>query len=143
MPTYLTLQLLLTSQTTITEKSHVLHRHAVHSSIPDTELQSHWDAKGTCRFHTCFEINNCSVANGDKIGVFVYPEADFVFEETRREVSLFSSVECQELVEAVKGSPYHQGNASRACVFIPAVDTMSQDMVDEGDLSLILHSLPQ
>ena len=73
----------------------------------------------------------------------MYPEADFVFEETRRDVSLFSSVEYQELVGAVKGSPYHQGNASRACVFIPAVDTMSQDMVDEGDLSLILHSLPQ
>lgn len=138
-----TVQLMLLSQRASTDrKQHALQRHAVRASMPDEELQSHWEAKVSCRFHTCFDINNCSVVRGDKIEVYVYPEAQFIMGEAKNEISLFLSVEYQELVEAVKNSRYYQANASKACVFIPPVDTMSQDSVDTGDMSLVLHSLP-
>ena len=142
-PMYLTIQLLTSRGASITDRRPVIHRHMVRSSVPDEELHAYWDAKPSCRFHTCFEINNCSVVRGDQIEVYVYPETDFVSEETNKDIALFKSVEYQELVDAVRGSRYYQSNASRACVFIPGVDTMSEDIVDERDMSLVLHSLPQ
>ena len=76
------------------------------------------------------------------MGVFVYPEAEFVVEETGDTIPLFSSVEYRELIEAVRNSRYYVEEVSKACVFVPAVDTLTQDMVEVGDMSLVLHSLP-
>ena len=138
---FLTFQL-FSSQRTSSERKTPPHRHTVKDSLSQEEFDFHSESKTTCRFHSCFEINNCPLTGRDQIGVFVYPESVFVLEDTR-EISLFSSVEHRGLLDAVKSSRYYQRNASRACVLVPAVDTLSQDVVNVGDMSLVLHSLPQ
>ena len=112
-------------------------------SITENEIQLHLVSKTTCRFHNCFEINDCSVTTGNRIGIFVYPDADYFREETGDRIDLFMSVEYQHLLEAVRRSQYYTDDASRACVFVPAVDTLSQDAANIEDMSLVLQSLPQ
>ena len=142
LTTYLALHLFSAQRPRSTEATHVLHTHTVGNSLSYEEIQSHLHAKTVCRFHTCFEINNCLVTTGDRMGVFVYPEAKFVVEETGDTIPLFSSVEYRELIESVRNSRYYVEEVSKACVFVPAVDTLTQDMVEVGDMSLVLHSLP-
>ena len=102
------------------------------------------DSKISCRFHTCFEINNCSIGINDLIGVYVYPDIEFITEESgeNKRVSSVLSVEYRELISAVKESSYYQPNASKACVLIPSIDTLSQDVVDIELVSRMLHGLP-
>ena len=75
--------------------------------------------------------------------MYVYPEIEFTDEETNQRYSPSVSLEYKELLSAVKGSPYYEENASRACVFVTALDTLNQDKVNVGLVSAMLRSLPQ
>ena len=112
-------------------------------TLSDEELENHARFKSSCRFHTCFEINNCSIGVGDKIGVYVYPNIEFVEDETSERFSSVFSIEYRELVAAVKSSRYYQPNVSRACVYVMPIDTLSQDLLNVELVSLMLHALPQ
>ena len=140
--TYLTL-LLFSPHQQINRDRHTVYRFKIQREVHEDVFQKNGDSKSTCRFHTCFEINNCSITGGDRIGVYVYPDMEFSFEDTDEKISSFRSVEYRELIEAVKNSRYYQQNFSKACVFIPSFDTLSQDLVDVEIVSLMLHSLPQ
>jgi glucuronyl/N-acetylglucosaminyl transferase EXT2 len=113
-------------------------------SLPAEDVGQYVDSKISCRFHTCFEINNCSIGINDLIGVYVYPDIEFITEESgeNKRVSSVLSVEYRELISAVKESSYYQPNASKACVLIPSIDTLSQDVVDIELVSRMLHGLP-
>lgn len=113
------------------------------SSLLEEDAKRHVAWKSSCRFHTCFEINNCSIGIGDQISVYVYPDIEFTVEETKERLSSIMSIEYRELITAVKNSPYYQPNASEACVFVPPIDTLSQDLDSVRSVSLMLHALPQ
>ena len=119
-------------------------RYELRDALPDGVMEEHIDSKISCRFHTCFEINNCSITLGDQIGVYVYPEAEFVTaDDTDEKIASSVTIEYRELIAAVKSSRYYQENASLACVFIPSIDTLSQDLVNVDVVSLMLHTLPE
>ena len=141
LSTYLTL--LLFSSHKPDKNRDFVYRYTIQNTLSDAVIDEHLQSKSVCRFHTCFEINNCTVSSGDRIGVYVYPKIEFTLKETNEKISSFTSVEYQELIEAVKNSRYYQQNFSKACVFIPSFDTLSQDAMDIGKTSLILHALPQ
>lgn len=94
-----------------------------------------------CAFHTCFDVTLCSLSRRDKIGVHVYDEPVFV-DSKGNQLNLPYSVEYKQLIQAVKSSSYYQSNFSRACVFIPPVDTLSQPRMNTMDISRSLASLP-
>jgi len=48
-----------------------------------------------------------------------------------------------QLLIAVRWSPYYQHNVSKACVFVPLIDTLSQSKLDLGLTSTLLNSLPE
>ena len=94
-----------------------------------------------CAFHTCFEVSWCSLSRRDKIGVYVYDEP--LFMDTNGNLLNFPySVEYQQLIQAVKSSAYYQSNFSKACLFIPPIDTLSQGRLDTAKVSRSLASLP-
>ncbi len=96
----------------------------------------------TCRFHSCFEINDCSITIHDRIGVYVYPEFEYVDNGLQQSYTSVLSTEYAEILEAIRNSPYYQSNASRACVFVPAVDTLNENRMDVRLVSSLLDSQP-
>lgn len=94
-----------------------------------------------CAFHTCFEVSWCSLSRRDKIGVYVYDEPVFM-DTNGNQLNLPYSVEYQQLIQTVKASEYYQSNFSKACLFIPPVDTLSQPRLDTAQVSRSLASLP-
>ena len=95
----------------------------------------------SCTIHECFEISLCSLSVRDKIGVYVYDEMTFV-DSHGNVLNVPYSFEYRQLLEAVKSSPYHQSNFSRACLFIPPVDTLSQLRINTSDVSRTIASIP-
>ena len=128
-----------------------LLRHESHSGssfrsrravIPVHPDDLEWDSKFTCFFHTCFEINDCVYGVNDMIGVYVYPNFEFVHNQTQESYQPKFSDEYLQLLDAVKRSPYYQRDASKACVLIPSIDMLSQSNLDLMLTSALLNSLP-
>lgn len=94
-----------------------------------------------CAFHTCFEVSLCSLSRRDKIGVYVYDEPLFM-DSNGDQLNLPHSVEYQQLMQAVKSSSYYQSNLSKACLFIPPIDTLSQPRINTMHVTRSLASLP-
>jgi len=94
-----------------------------------------------CTLHTCFEVSLCSLSARDKIGVYIYDEPVFV-DNQGNQLNVPYSIEYEQLVQAVKFSSYHQSNFSKACLFIPPIDTLSQIKMNTMQVSRNLASLP-
>lgn len=99
--------------------------------------------KTNCRFHTCFDVNRCVFSMEDTIGVYIGGWYEFHGPQTPSAVSPTVSLEYAELVAAVEGSRYHVSDPVHACVFIPPLDTLSQDQMEVVGMSTFLNSLPQ
>jgi len=95
----------------------------------------------SCSIHNCFEIVLCSLSVRDRIGVYVYDEMTFIDSHGNR-LNVPYSLEYKQLLQAVKSSPYYQANFSKACLFIPPIDTLSQLRINTSDVSRILSSIP-
>lgn len=101
--------------------------------------------KTTCRFHTCFEINDCMFDVNDKIGVYVYPQFEFITAGASDISHTYTpqlSKEYQEILKAIRSSPYYQPNASRACMFVAALDTLNQNGMRLDLMTALFNSLP-
>ena len=99
-------------------------------------------SKRKCFFHNCFELNTCAFGIEDKIGVYTYPMYEFVSNKTRESFSPQVSTQYAELVRAVQSSRYHQNDVTKACVFIPPIDTLNLANLDADVTSALLNSLP-
>ena len=95
----------------------------------------------SCTVHKCFEISLCSLSIRDRVGVYVYDEMTFV-DSHGNALNVPYSLEYKEMLQAVKSSPYYQVNFSKACLFIPPIDTLSQLRINTSDVSRILASIP-
>ncbi len=101
-------------------------------------------SKDHCRFHVCFNINRCTLSlREDKLGVYISDSYDFQDPTNSISLSLNVSKEYTELLEAVRTSRYHVPHPSKACVFIPPIDTLAQQNLDVNAVSAILNTLPQ
>lgn len=107
--------------------------------LNETQIDS--THKTNCRFHTCFDNSLCVFSLEDIIGVHVGDWYDFGVPQSLAAASKIS-LEYAELVEAVKGSRYYVADPSRACIFVPPVDTLSQSLVEVDMMSVLLNSLP-
>ena len=103
-----------------------------------------------CHFHTCFNISRCVHTVNDLIGVYVYPRQRYQYVEpvsgTEAKTVVYDppfSQEYEELLTAVVNSDYYQPNSSLACVFIPSLDTLNEQLINASVYSGALHSLTQ
>lgn len=100
----------------------------------------------SCRFHSCFDVNRCVYSTEDHIKVHVGGPYSFLppfASSLPIPLTPEFSVEYTELIEAVKGSRYHQADPSKACVFIPPLDTLNQHKMNASVASTLLNSLPK
>ena len=98
--------------------------------------------KKECRFHTCFEINNCQFSLSDKIGIYVYPNYVYMYANDTHPQDIVTSREYNDILETIISSEYYQPLPYKACVFVPSVDTLNQQRMNVSLISNILHGLP-
>ena len=87
--------------------------------------------KSRCRMETCFDFNQCK--NGFK--VYVYPQ----------DPSLRVSTTYSKILTSFQESRYYTSDPNEACIFIPSIDTLDQDILSQDyvhDVQSKLHGLP-
>ena len=98
--------------------------------------------KTGCSFHTCFDINQCAMGLDNRIGVYVYEQFEYTDSKGSQSFVPVVSDEYSELLAAIKRSKYYEPDFSKACVFVPSLDTLSQSRLDAQLASVILNSQP-
>ncbi|XP_037274398.2 exostosin glycosyltransferase 1 ttv isoform X1 [Rhipicephalus microplus] len=89
-------------------------REALRSGVGGTESTAAPDAR-RCRMHSCFDFSRC---RGRDFKVYVYP--------SESDAPPVSPV-YQRILRVIRQSGYATADASEACVFVPAVDTVDRD----------------
>ena len=99
--------------------------------------------KDTCRFHSCFEINNCQLNTAtDTISVYVYPGYIYQFSNQKTTYLAELSKEYQEVLAVIQSSKYYVSSAADACVFVPSIDLLNQRGKNTTLISFMLQALP-
>ena len=109
-------------------------------SLSENKSSSYW--KSNCLFHTCFEINDCPYRTKDQIPVYVYPEYNYVPVDGGAIFGAELSAEYREILQTIQSSNYYESSPSKACVFIPSVDTLNQQSRNTMVTSQMLQSMP-
>lgn len=89
-----------------------------------------------CSYWDCFNVYRCG---GQKLTVYVYPLKEHV-DSNGNPISTLTK-EYYEILEAVVDSPYYTPNPNEACIFIPSIDTLSQELTSPEGISRALASL--
>lgn len=93
-----------------------------------------------CSYYTCFDVYRCGHRH-DRVTVYVYPIFNYVNEQGK-ELTRQASREFMELLEAIQHSKFYTADPSKACLFVPSIDLLSQDSLNLRAVSQILNSLP-
>ncbi|CAM1331169.1 EXT2 (predicted) [Pycnogonum litorale] len=95
----------------------------------------------TCDYYTCFNVNLCGKGIGEKILVYVYPHRRIV-DTDRVSVTYPASKEFYEIIRTIINSDYHTDDPVKACLFVPAIDTLNQNRLRLEKVSRALAVLP-
>lgn len=101
-------QFLVFSQLTETKRT----PRAVIAAVSDPESSL---SNGLCTMGACFDVARCKGPQGFK--VYVYPSI-----QAAQRSTLF-----EEILEAIRRSPYVTSNPKEACLLVPSVDTLDRD----------------
>lgn len=101
---------------------------------PDTEIRGR---NINCTFWDCLNIYKCE---HDNLKVYIYPLQEFVDENNEKVTSSLSS-EYFQILDAVVNSRYYTTNPNEACLFLPSLDLLNQDMFDKYLAGAALASL--
>ena len=104
--------------------------------IEDDQVQA-TTTNDSCNHYNCFDVYRC----GDEgIKVFVYPNVNYI-DSNQMSLSNPHSEEFYQLIKAIIDSPYFTWDPSKACLFIPNIDLLSQNYVKLEETSQILAEL--
>ncbi|XP_015904832.2 exostosin-2 [Parasteatoda tepidariorum] len=93
-----------------------------------------------CNYFNCFDVYKCGHSQ-DKLSVYIYPI--YKYEDGKGvPVSVSHSREFVEILQTIYDSPYYVSDPSKACIFIPSLDLLNQNLVRLKETSQILANLP-
>ncbi|KAM8712579.1 hypothetical protein ACLKA7_012989 [Drosophila subpalustris] len=90
-----------------------------------------------CTFWDCLNIYKCE---HDTLKVYIYPLQEFLDEKSDKVATTLSS-EYFQILEAVLNSRYYTSNPNEACLFLPSLDLLNQDVFDKHLAGPALASL--
>ena len=101
------------------------------SGIPTTRME--------CRFDSCFDIHQCEPQVHGQLKIFVHPNTDFMMKTDK----IFGdhSYEYKEMLNALRNSKYTTTNRTEACVFVPALDLLSENNLNLEFAASALNSI--
>lgn len=99
------------------------------------------DGDNECHYYNCLDVYRCGRLSNHKLTVYVYPLVRFI-NDKGTVVSDAVSEQFRELLEAVVESPYYTPDPEKACILIPAIDTLNQNNLRLVEIGQALASLP-
>lgn len=113
------------------------------SDIPETVLVE--DAElararnGNCSYWDCFNVYKCGQRDQDRIAIYVYPLHNYV--DTKGTPAFTLTKEFYFILKAIIDSSYYTPNPNEACIFVPSIDTLNQNLVQTNLVAKALASL--
>lgn len=113
------------------------------SDIPETVLVE--DAElararnGNCSYWDCFNVYKCGQRDQDRIAIYVYPLHSYV--DTKGTPAFTLTKEFYFILKAIIDSSYYTPNPNEACIFVPSIDTLNQNLVQPNLVAKALASL--
>lgn len=95
-----------------------------------------------CRFHSCFDIFQCSPQFNGQLKVYVHPDTKF-HHNGKKDVFGEYTYEFEKILRGLRKSKFATTNQSEACLFIPPIDILSEENLDAGLVSKSLASIPR
>lgn len=92
-----------------------------------------------CTFWDCFNIYRCGQKDPDKISIYVYPLK--IYTDTGGKQAYTLTQEYYEILKTIIDSRYYTPNANDACIFVPSIDTLNQNLFDTILVSKALATL--
>lgn len=89
-----------------------------------------------CSFYDCFNVYRCG-SHQNKVTLYVYPLTEFSADET----ATWISKEFYKILKTLISSPYYTSNPNEACIFVPSIDMLNQNLVDKNLVGKALASL--
>lgn len=89
-----------------------------------------------CSVYDCFNVYRCG-NHHEKVTIYVYPLTEFSEEKS----STWISKEFYKILKTLISSPYYTSNANEACIFVPSIDLLNQNVIDRHLVGKALASL--
>lgn len=93
----------------------------------------------SCTHFSCFNVYRCGTY-GNKLSIYVYPPQIFM-DVSSKPITQQMSKEFFQILQEIINSKYYTPNPRGACVFMPSIDTLSQNRLDSKGVSQALNSL--
>jgi glucuronyl/N-acetylglucosaminyl transferase EXT2 len=92
-----------------------------------------------CSFFDCFNVYRCG-SHQNKISIYVYPLTEYSDDTNSK---TFITKEFYQILNTIINSPYYVNNPNEACLFVPSIDLLNQNLVDKSLAGKALASLEQ
>lgn len=89
-----------------------------------------------CSFYDCFDVYRCG-NHQNKVTIYVYPLTEFSEEKS----TTWISREFYKILKTLIDSPYYTSNPNEACIFVPSIDLLNQNLIDKNLVGKALASL--
>lgn len=93
-----------------------------------------------CSFFDCFNVYRCG-NHENKASIYIYPLVEYT--DSEKQSKTFITKEFYQILKTIQNSPYYTSNPQEACLFIPSIDVLNQNLIDKNLVSKALASLPQ
>lgn len=100
----------------------------------DAELARKRNAN--CSFYDCFNVYRCG-NHQNKVTIYVYPLTEFSEDKS----TTWISKEFYKILKTLIDSPYYTSNPNEACIFVPSIDLLNQNLIDKNLVGKALASL--
>ncbi|XP_076806265.1 exostosin-2-like [Clavelina lepadiformis] len=94
-----------------------------------------------CKMHNCFNVYKCGNKEANQITVYLYPLVNYV-DVNFDSITPSISKEFYELYSSIASSRYYVDDPTKACIFLPPIDLLNQNLVTAAAVGPILNSLP-
>lgn len=94
-----------------------------------------------CSYWNCFNVYNCGQNGNDRISVYVYPLRKYVDTRGMSATDTISQ-EFYAVLKTIVESKYYTPDPTKACLFVPSIDTLSQIRFKPNITSQAFNTLP-
>lgn len=92
-----------------------------------------------CSFFDCFNVYRCGHGHHLKrVLIYVYPLTEYSDE---KKSTTFVTKEFYKILKTIINSPYYTSNPKEACLFVPSIDLLNQNLIDKSLVGKALASL--
>jgi glucuronyl/N-acetylglucosaminyl transferase EXT2 len=90
-----------------------------------------------CSFFDCFNVYRCG-HHLNRVMIYVYPFTEYSDDKNSK---TFITKEFYKILKTIIASPYYTPNPHEACIFVPSIDLLNQNLIDKSLIGKALATL--